>query len=485
MERRVDVIRAADHSTGEQPYNHPFAGLSGGLCDARDLERRTGAHTIATMRINTVGQFGPLQPNFTLEIPRGYQVLLGPNNVGKTAILQWAFAISFDEGADAVALLTADRTHVLSTTEPGGRSLALYNDQLVQQIRAGLLSHETTTGPPRNEIFRLLVNHTDFQDQLNRLVGFVERLGLPRPRLRDAQNVHFDEIAVAFQGSGLRSALTILSALTDTRLKVICIDEPEMSLEPVLQKALRDLLIEESSGRTILVATHSHLFLNRQQRDANWVVTGHPGAVRAEQVTSDEQLHDLVFRLLGNSTEDLFFPGNYLVVEGASDQALCERVARLEAIPADRVKVLSAGGVASVLPATKALVHALRPLTVGDSPYAGRVVALVDSPATGKESTIAPLRETLGDRLFVLTEASLEAYVPEELYARAGRSKADDLEALATAKSDYLRQREVKRDIVEAVAGVLTVEDLETIPVIVEAVRRAAEASPAQEARGS
>jgi hypothetical protein len=49
---------------------------------------------------------------------------------------------------------------------------------------------------------------------------------------------------------------------------------------------------------------------------------------------------------------------------------------------------------------------------VGDSPYAGRVVALVDRPRSeSHKNSIEGIRKVLGDRLFELDKASLEEYI--------------------------------------------------------------------------
>src|SRR2546430_17499266 len=75
-----------------------------------------------------------------------------------------------------------------------------------------------------------------------------------------------------FQGSGLRSSFGILAALTDDNIKLLLIDEPELGLEARYQKLLRDLLVETSKSKQIIVSTHSHLFLNRQMYQSNYMV---------------------------------------------------------------------------------------------------------------------------------------------------------------------------------------------------------------------
>jgi predicted ATPase len=80
-------------------------------------------------------------------------------------------------------------------------------------------------------------------------------------------------VLVHLQGSGLRGLLPILAALTHPNIQVVLIDEPEISLEPRLQKVLRDVLVEKSEQKVIVIATHSHLFLHRDVTGANQVVS--------------------------------------------------------------------------------------------------------------------------------------------------------------------------------------------------------------------
>lgn len=63
-------------------------------------------------------------------------------------------------------------------------------------------------------------------------------------------------------GEGLISLIFIIDALYDSNAgDVIVIDEPELSLHPSLQKKLYTLLIEFSATRQIVIATHSPYFV--------------------------------------------------------------------------------------------------------------------------------------------------------------------------------------------------------------------------------
>lgn len=420
--------------------------------------------------------YGPLPPGFHFQLTSGYTTLVGANNAGKSAILQLTFRRlneNSPSARDRTLLILPDRYYIDPTTETAGSNLDGYNQNLFPQLQATPLPSAAQVGPNRSSLTKLLLAHTDFIGQMGRLNSLLTRMGYPEMRLRGSQEAQFEEISVYSQGSGLRAVLPILAALTDTQLDAILIDEPELGLEPRLQKALRDLLIEEAATRPILVATHSHLLLNRAENAANHVVVRGQDSVEASPVSSDADMFDLVFRLLGNSTEDLFFPGNYVVVEGASDQEVVEHAIGLLGTPRGRIKVLSGGGIDAVRNTVTAVTQALVPLIVADSPYADRVVALVDEPSPQNENRVAELGNLLGERLFVLGSRSLEEYMPPELYENAGRNKTADLETIDRLKGDFLELRGFKSTVSRELAAAMSASDLDLIPTVRDAAQKA------------
>jgi energy-coupling factor transporter ATP-binding protein EcfA2 len=432
-----------------------------------------GRGALLTTITNGSNQYGPLQPNLHHDLFEGYTVFVGPNNAGKSALMQMMFGRLMNEGtfgAERLALIPADRQGLASSHETGGTTLANFNNDLFGQLSSQPLSYDQSR-QANNSLGRLLLTHTDMYPQLGRAGEILEQLGLPRLQIKAGQTLHFDEVQGFLQGSGLRSLYPIVAALTDPQLRAIFIDEPEISLEPTLQKALRDLLVEHASGgRTIVVATHSHLFLDRQTVEANYIV-GRDGNnhVVIRPLATEPELLDVAFGLLGNSTEDLFFPRNYLVVEGASDQVIAERVLELLDVPRGLIKVLSASGITEIQSAIFAVERALLPMIVSDSPYAGRVVALIDQPQDSERVRVEKLRTILSNRLIELPAPSLESYMPEAIYQSAGLEKDVQLGRVAAASS-YAEERDVKREISTALSAALTIELLDEIPEVRQAV---------------
>lgn len=424
---------------------------------------------------------GPLPVGFHINLVGDYIALVGANNAAKTSILQAIFKKLWNSlnsnNKYETCLILPERIFVHTSTETGGDTFENYNSQLAQTIGNGSAnrSYVNLQSPPSSNLPKLLLNHWNFVEQYHRMNTFFRHFNLPEYNLEGAQEIKFDNVQVAVQGSGLRSVFSILAALTDEHLKFILIDEPEQSLEAGVQKLLRDLFYKVSSeqGKQIIVTTHSHLFLNRQDFSSNYAVTKTNSQVSVKRVASVSELYDITFQMLGNSVEDLFLPYNYIVVEGMSDQIIVDKVKALKGISTTRVKVISASGFDNVSNMLNAVCNSLTPLVVNDSPYKSRVVSLIDKPLKTSDSHYTELKRILEDRLFVLNQYSLEEYLPDDLYVKCNRNKQADIEELRRLKDDFGKLSALKTQISNAIADILTVEDIGKIQIIADAIDKA------------
>jgi len=428
------------------------------------------------INFSTQSQQGPIIAGFTIDLVGDYIVLVGENNAGKSSVLQCVFK-KCESGQpynlDNVCLLLPDRIYVDVNTQVGGRLLSAYNQELASTISGNNRGYNApNTGPTSSELPKLLLNHTDLYDQLGKILLLLEYFGFPRSRIRREQEVTFDDVSVMFQGSGLRSIFGILAALTDDAIKLFLIDEPELGLEARNQKLLRDLLVEASKEKQIIISTHSHLFLNRQTYHSNYTVKRENGEMTVTPVSSVGDLYDITFKLLGSSAEDLFFPNNFLIVEGATDQIIANKIMELKGIDKTKIKVVSASGIDNVENVLNAVYNSVLPFVVSDSPYKNRIVALIDKPNKQGQQTYEKLQNISSDRLFELSESSLEEFFPEELYTRCNKIKADELREIAKAK-DHLEKKRLKTELANVIAATLTRDDLSTFKVFAAAIDKA------------
>ncbi len=134
--------------------------------------------------------------------------------------------------------------------------------------------------------------------------------------------------SITKQGSGMRATIEIFVKLFDPRIHYLCIDEPELGLEPVLQKYLFHALKEKASvDKRIFIATHSHHFLDHESPQNNFICSRNTsGKININQATD---LQDVVFRLLGNTLSGLMLPEQILIVEGPSDDSYQRRILEL------------------------------------------------------------------------------------------------------------------------------------------------------------
>lgn len=439
--------------------------------------------------INSRANYGPILSNFKFTLRGGYSTLVGKNDSGKSALLQFVFKSlceANDQWKNKMCLVTQDRQYIQPSTPPP-TNLHDYNNQLYSQMTNSPKPSSGPVGPDSSMLYTLLLHRTDFINQLGLINKYLIRLGFGELVLKGVQIANIDNVEISSHGSGLRCVMPVLAALTSPDISVILIDEPELSLEARAQKALKEILLESANeGKTILLATQSHIFLDKEGMAKNFVVSNSGGHLEIDCIRSGEQLIDVTYNLLGNSLEDLYFPGNFLIVEGGSDQVICEKVASLLNLGSGKIKIISAKGIDNVSDTYRAIKNTLIPLLTSDSPYSKRVVLLIDKPIERiGERVVEELSKALGGRCVVLDVSSIEEYIPENIYKKSGRNKSDDLQQIEEIKKRvnhgdreaFGRLRGLKKEISSALASVLTEEELDGIPIVRDAVKLAKEKS--------
>lgn len=238
----------------------------------------------------------------------GLTILIGPNNGGKSTIIEGFKVIaarnpqSFTEGrrnknaGDRVNFqvkLDDGNTFELRTMDTGGsQTYWVGGDQpnlpqiLVLPSRRyfrpyfghGLIQRKQYTRSElpalrgqesnnfSNRLFRALENRAEFDKILKNIMDPV-----PEWTIDQADNgeyylkfVNADQFHNSDgMGEGIVSLFFIIDALYDSdEGEIIIIDEPELSLHPIFQERLSDLLKQYSATRQIIYATHSPQFVD-------------------------------------------------------------------------------------------------------------------------------------------------------------------------------------------------------------------------------
>ncbi|MDR3368634.1 MAG: ATP-binding protein [Rhodoferax sp.] len=139
------------------------------------------------------------------------------------------------------------------------------------------------------------------------------------PYDRDTILVHMDGKTLPLDslGSGIHEVIILAAAATVLDNCVICMEEPELHLNPILQKKLVRYLQANTSNQ-YFITSHSAALMDTPEAEV-YHITLHNGASLVERVTSDKQ-RSMVCEDLGYHPSDLLQTNCVIWVEGPSDR---------------------------------------------------------------------------------------------------------------------------------------------------------------------
>ncbi len=139
------------------------------------------------------------------------------------------------------------------------------------------------------------------------------------PYARDTILVHMDNkvLPIGCLGSGLHEVIILAAAATTLTKQIVCIEEPELHLNPVLQKKFIRHLATRTENQ-YFITTHSAAIMDTPSAEV-YHVTLVDGRSRVERVTTDST-RVAVCEDLGYHPSDLLLANCIIWVEGPSDR---------------------------------------------------------------------------------------------------------------------------------------------------------------------
>lgn len=357
-----------------------------------------------------------------VELPdRDLIIFFGQNNCGKSSILY-----SVNSAYGTIADYISPRRFDLSNEVVVSKN---YDNEMVQQENERknyrIDSCELTAPDSIREIFTLNDKERDYVLKWhNDYFGELKVEKLKPDNFFSPPKITIDGIMPSQQGTGSRAILPILIKLLNPKIQILCIDEPELGIEPKTQKRLFDLIKKVVKGeeglpkKKIVLATHSHIFIDKDDHQNNFKVVKENDEVKFSAIADNVELQNYVFSLLGNDPSDLFFPSNIITVEGKSDEIFIKRIYELLVLSGQVEKKKIAfhfcGGYDKADIAVEAVTQMLK--TQGYMPiYKSKICGLFDKPTQNKK-LVDDIRVFVGDnnqdRFVLLDKEAIEFYYP-------------------------------------------------------------------------
>ncbi|MBT1696063.1 AAA family ATPase [Fulvivirgaceae bacterium PWU4] len=420
-------------------------------------------------------------------------VFFGGNNCGKTSVLVAACNAYHDKHYSSMDYLGLNRIHSASEFDFEIDALS-ENDKQSKQAENRRRRIENSLG--QNEIFDWM-EELALQDEETRSKVFTwinthferwefeeQKTGkyVTGVRARVNQRHPLD------QGTGVRAVLPIITQLFNPQVELLAVDEPEFGLEPRMQKMVFRAIKNATEGvngfplKRVILATHSHLFLDRADVTNNFSITKNEGVVHVTQLANIEELQNSTYKLLGSNPNDLFFPSNVVIVEGRSDQIFLNGIYQLgkhsNLFESEGLVFHYLEGFDKLAIGSEAIAQMLK--TQSYIPvYKDKFCGLFDRPhRNGK--LIEDVREYFNDsdkRRFVLLEMpAIEFYYPVAIinkifsvkltkseYESIVQGYLDTIRGSRSPLAEFLGTPISKVDLAEAVVKKMAPEDLQSI----------------------
>ena len=353
-------------------------------------------------------------------LTKDYAVLCGRNNCGKSYILK-LIREKLGQKASFLGPARYQNFNMLTPYSPQSNRKRDEFRNWLEQWRKSSQNFDNSPFNLQQAIAELSDEKREYLKEImeNLLGAKMEILHTIPNNSMSQQYISVNGYNISFTSSGYRLIASLATSLLDDDYHTFLIDEPELGISPEAQGIFSEFLFDPAMReryfphvRTLIMATHSTVFLDRVNIDNNYFVAKSGDVIDIEKTESVSDINRIHFFLLGNRLESLYMPSAIIIVEGKCDHAFIERVLNVKR-PDVRFSIISANTdnrIREVFNTTKSLFGDIQ-----KSPYQNRIFAVIDSV---HGSGLVQQLEKMGlpkENIIVWTNNGIEFYYPESV----------------------------------------------------------------------
>jgi predicted ATPase len=353
-----------------------------------------------------------------------YAALIGKNNCGKSYILK-TLAIQLGRIAKFIGPSRFGTVYVLANHDPSNAFRENERNQFSNSFHNVTQNNENQHFDLSQGISALSNQQRDVLIKLVReLLGQEIEIKLTTEGNDMSQRyMAVNGHNLSFTSAGFRMLISIITALLDDTCSHFFIDEPELGISPEAQARLFDIITDTDVRakcfphiKTLAVATHSTVFLDRNCISNNYIITKDGDNIKGKKIESFQEIHDAHFFLLGNKIDQLYLPSAILYVEGKTDYKFIKKVIS-SMNSKNTISVICTDGDGKMKESLYSLKQFLGDLQ--KSPFKSRIFCILDER---HEKTIPKQLENMGidaNGIIVWDKNGIEYYYPQSVIDEA------------------------------------------------------------------
>lgn len=282
-----------------------------------------------------------------------FNILVGPNNAGKTNVLD-AFEVFFNKEKESLQRKDADINLVLETSS-GEKRLSYSGGEIKRAAGSSLVRINNSNSLQRIVNKELEDFKTENQEKYKEfsmiLENYFQDFQISESLFRSNIKTNPDKESLSRMGEGFKRLFVMLFYIYNPRYEIILIDEPEMHLHPSVIKKFLKILSKNELGCQILMTTHHPTMVQAKFLDKTWRVSRNKNQSTAIHKFNKKYLDINIDRFVQEINDDnsaMLFADKVLLVEGVSDSILMRGLIDKFHQTAEDIKVVYAGGVGDI-----------------------------------------------------------------------------------------------------------------------------------------